>query len=82
MMPGRFMLGLGTGENLNEHVTGARWPGTIERLEMLRESIDLIRLMFEGGNKTRHGKHYTVQDAEIFTLPDKRPRFWSPPPTQ
>jgi G6PDH family F420-dependent oxidoreductase len=70
MMQGRFMLGLGTGENLNEHVTGARWPGTIERLEMLREAIDLIRLLLNGGNHTRHGKHYTVQDAEIFTLPD------------
>jgi coenzyme F420-dependent glucose-6-phosphate dehydrogenase len=67
------MLGLGTGENLNEHVTGARWPGPIERLEMLREGIDLIRLMFKGGNKTRYGKHYTVQDAQIFTLPEDPP---------
>jgi G6PDH family F420-dependent oxidoreductase len=73
MMPGRFMLGLGTGENLNEHVTGARWPGPIERLEMLREAIELIRMMLEGGNHTKHGKHYTVQDAEIFTLPASSP---------
>ena len=73
MMPGRFMLGLGTGENLNEHITGMRWPGPIERLEMLREAIELIRLMLKGGNHTRHGKHYTVQDAEIFTLPDQPP---------
>lgn len=71
MIPGRFMLGVGTGENLNEHITGARWPGPVERLEMLREAIELIRLMLRGGNHTRRGKHYTVQDAGLFTLPHK-----------
>ena len=75
MMPGRFFLGLGTGENLNEHVTGARWPAGDERLEMLAEAIDVIRLLWEGGQRTHRGKHYTVQDARIYTLPDELPRI-------
>jgi alkanesulfonate monooxygenase SsuD/methylene tetrahydromethanopterin reductase-like flavin-dependent oxidoreductase (luciferase family) len=45
MMEGRFFLGLGTGEELNEHVTGARWPGSEARLEMLEEAIDVLRLL-------------------------------------
>lgn len=73
MMPGRFMLGLGTGENLNEHITGARWPDSIERLEMLREAIGLIRLLMDGKNHTRRGKHFRVHDAQLFTVPDELP---------
>jgi coenzyme F420-dependent glucose-6-phosphate dehydrogenase len=73
MMPGRFFLGLGTGENLNEHVTGARWPSGDERLEMLAEAIEVIRLLWEGGQQTHRGKHYTVEDACIYTLPDELP---------
>ena len=71
MMPGRFFLGLGTGENLNEHVTGARWPAPDERLEMFEEAIEVIRLLWEGGEQTHRGKHYTVDHAELFTLPDE-----------
>ena len=73
MMPGRFLLGLGTGENLNEHVVGARWPAGDERLEMLEEAIDVIRLLWQGGQQTHRGKHYTVEDARIYTLPDELP---------
>lgn len=73
MMPGRFFLGLGTGENLNEHVTGARWPAGDERLEMLREAIEVIRLLWQGGRQTHRGRHYTVEDARIYTLPDPPP---------
>ena len=73
IMPGRFFLGLGTGENLNEHVTGARWPSGDERLEMLAEAIDVIRLLWQGGQQTHRGKHYTVEDARIYTLPDELP---------
>ena len=73
MMPGRFFLGVGTGENLNEHVTGARWPSGGERLEMLAEAIDVIRLLWQGGQQTHRGKHYTVEDARIYTLPDELP---------
>jgi len=71
LMPRRFFLGLGTGENLNEHVTGARWPAPDERLEMLEEAIGVIRLLWQGGEQTHRGKHYTVDHATIYTLPDE-----------
>ncbi|MDQ3859824.1 MAG: TIGR03557 family F420-dependent LLM class oxidoreductase [Actinomycetota bacterium] len=73
MMPGRFFLGVGTGENLNEHVTGARWPSGDERLEMLAEAIEVIRLLWQGGQHTHRGDHYTVEDACIYTLPEELP---------
>lgn len=75
MMPGRFFLGVGTGENLNEHVTGARWPEYDVRAEMMEEAIQVIRLMWEGGFKSHHGKHYTVENAQIYTLPEKLPEI-------
>jgi coenzyme F420-dependent glucose-6-phosphate dehydrogenase len=71
LMPGRFFLGLGTGENLNEHVTGARWPPPDERLELLEEAIEVLRLLWQGGEQTHRGKHYSVDHAEIYTLPDE-----------
>ena len=73
MMPGRFVLGLGSGENLNEHVLGDRWPAPDERLEMLEEAIEVIRLLWEGGEQTHRGKHYTVDHARLYTLPDEPP---------
>src|SRR5687767_2849359 len=71
MMPGRFFLGLGTGENLNEHVTGERWPAPDERLEMLEEAIVLIRQLWEGGYQTFRGEWYDVDHARIYTLPEE-----------
>jgi coenzyme F420-dependent glucose-6-phosphate dehydrogenase len=71
MLPGRFTLGLGTGENLNEHVTGARWPAPDERLEMLEEAIEVIRLLWQGGEQTHRGTHYTVDHATVYTLPEQ-----------
>jgi coenzyme F420-dependent glucose-6-phosphate dehydrogenase len=73
MLNGRFYLGVGTGEELNEHVVGARWPGPQERLEMLEESIEVLRLLWQGGYQSHYGKHYTVEQARIFTLPDEPP---------
>ena len=73
MLPGRFILGLGTGENLNEHILGDRWPSGPVRLEMLREAIEVIRLLWQGGSRSHHGKHYTVEEARIYTLPDELP---------
>ncbi|MFL6034945.1 MAG: TIGR03557 family F420-dependent LLM class oxidoreductase, partial [Gaiellaceae bacterium] len=70
MMPGRFFLGVGSGENLNEHVTGARWPLPDERLEMMEEAIEVMRLLWQGGVQTHRGKHYTVDHARVFDLPD------------
>ena len=73
LMPGRFFLGVGTGEALNEHVLGDRWPPAPIRLAMLEEAVQVIRLLWEGGSKDHHGTYYTVEDATIFDLPDQRP---------
>ena len=73
LMPGRFFLGLGTGENLNEHVLGDRWPEGAVRLKMLAEAIDVIRLLWEGGYQSHHGTYYTVEEARLYTLPDEPP---------
>ena len=75
MLDGRFFLGVGTGEELNEHVTGARWPGPQERLEMLEEAIEVMRLLWQGGYQSHYGKHYTVEQACIYTLPDEPPEI-------
>ena len=73
MMPGRFFLGVGTGENLNEHILGDRWPPAGVRLDMLEEAIEVIRLLWKGERSSHHGKHYTVENARIYTLPDELP---------
>jgi coenzyme F420-dependent glucose-6-phosphate dehydrogenase len=75
MMSGRFFLGVGTGENLNEHITGQRWPEYEIRAEMFEEAIEVIRLLWEGGVKSHHGKYYTVENAQIYTLPDPLPEI-------
>jgi coenzyme F420-dependent glucose-6-phosphate dehydrogenase len=71
LMPGRFFLGVGTGENLNEHVLGAKWPAPDERLEMLEEAVEVMRLLWQGGYQTHRGKHYTVENLRIFDVPDE-----------
>jgi G6PDH family F420-dependent oxidoreductase len=73
MMPGRFFLGVGTGENLNEHILGDHWPPHDLRLEMLEEAVDVIRLLWQGGTQTHRGYHYTVENACIYTLPEELP---------
>jgi G6PDH family F420-dependent oxidoreductase len=73
LVPGRFFLGVGTGENLNEHVLGDRWPVGSVRLEMLSEAIDVIRLLWQGGYQSHHGEHYTIEQARLYTLPDELP---------
>jgi G6PDH family F420-dependent oxidoreductase len=78
MLPGRFEFGVGTGENLNEHIFGDAWPSADVRLEMLEEAIEVIRLLWEGGVKDHDGRHYTIENARIYTLPDEPPRSWSP----
>lgn len=71
MMPGRFFLGVGSGENLNEHILGDKWPDTDTRLDMLEEAVDVIRLLWQGGTKSHRGRHYTVENARIYTLPEE-----------
>ena len=73
LMPGRFILGLGSGENLNEHILGDRWPAPDERIDMLEEATRVIRLLWEGGTKTHRGRHYTVETARLYSLPQKPP---------
>lgn len=73
MMPGRFSLGLGSGERLNEQVTGERWPRAGERREMLEEAIEVIRALFAGGNVNHVGQHFRVENAELFTRPETSP---------
>ncbi len=69
MMPGRFFLGVGTGENLNEHITGERWPPFDIREAMLEEAIEVIRTLWEGKTTSFWGDFYTVEDARLFTVP-------------
>lgn len=71
MLPGRFFLGVGTGENLNEHVLGDRWPSASERLEMLEEAVELMRLLWRGETTSFQGRHYRVEDARVYTLPSE-----------
>ena len=75
MMPGRFFLGLGSGENLNEHILGDRWPSVDERQDMLAEAIEVIRLLWQGGYRSHDGAHYLVENARIYDLPDPLPEI-------
>src|SRR6185369_11331827 len=74
MMPGRFFLGVGTGENLNEHILGEHWPPIETRQEMLVEAIEVMRLLWRGGNQSHDGRYYTVENARLYSLPENRPQ--------
>jgi G6PDH family F420-dependent oxidoreductase len=76
MSAGRFSLGLGAGENLNEHVVGRGWPSASVRHEMLEEAIDIIRLLWQGGFQRYDGKHLQLDDARLYTLPEEPPKLW------
>ena len=73
MLPGRFMLGVGTGEALNEHILGDAWPSAAVRRELLEEAVAVIRELWGGGLVEHRGKHYTVENARLYTLPDEPP---------
>jgi G6PDH family F420-dependent oxidoreductase len=73
MLGGRFTLGVGSGEALNEHVLGDPWPSVDVRLEMLEEAVALMRRLWEGDFVTTRGRHYQVDNARIYTLPDAPP---------
>ncbi len=74
MFPGRFYLGLGAGEALNEHIIGQYWPEAPVRLERLMESIEIIEQLFSGKKVKHRGTHFTIESAKLYTLPP------SPPP--
>jgi G6PDH family F420-dependent oxidoreductase len=70
---GRFRLGLGAGENLNEHVVGQRWPMVGERHEMLEEAVEIISALFDGDAPVNYrGRHFDVESAVLYDLPDER----------
>jgi G6PDH family F420-dependent oxidoreductase len=71
---GRFTLGVGSGEALNEHILGTAWPSAEERLDMLDEAVEVIRELFSGRLITHHGPHYRIDTARLYSVPD------SPPP--
>jgi coenzyme F420-dependent glucose-6-phosphate dehydrogenase len=71
LMPDRFFLGVGSGENLNEHILGEGWPSAPVRLAMLEEAIAIIRLLWEGGEQSYDGSYYTVDHARLYTLPEQ-----------
>ncbi|MGW7062142.1 LLM class F420-dependent oxidoreductase [Streptomyces sp. NPDC054904] len=70
---GRFRLGLGSGENLNEHVVGPGWPAAHVRLAMLEEAVGIIRDLFDGGSVNHHGQYFDVENAKLWDLPDEPP---------
>lgn len=70
----RFRLGLGSGENLNEHVVGKGWPSVGVRHRMLREAVDIIAALFDSGGETVNyrGDYFDVETAKLWDLPDQR----------
>ncbi|MFD7237268.1 TIGR03557 family F420-dependent LLM class oxidoreductase [Streptomyces syringium] len=71
---GRFTLGVGSGERLNEHVIGPGFPGSVRvRHEMLREALEIIRSLWRGGYRSYEGKHLRLEDARVFDLPEQLP---------
>jgi G6PDH family F420-dependent oxidoreductase len=73
LFEGRFRLGLGSGEALNEHIFGDRWPEADERLEMLEEAVEVIRKLWRGGVQSHHGRHYRVEHCRLYDLPQTPP---------
>jgi G6PDH family F420-dependent oxidoreductase len=76
LLDGRFVLGVGSGEQLNEHVVADPWPPTDVRLERLAEAIKLMRKLWTGDTVSYRGKYYTVEDARIYTLPENPPPIY------
>ncbi|HTW14077.1 MAG TPA: TIGR03557 family F420-dependent LLM class oxidoreductase [Nocardioides sp.] len=76
MLGGRFVLGVGTGEALNEHILGTPWPSLDVRLEMLEEAVALIRELWTGEVVTTRGRHYSVDTARIYTRPVEPPPIY------
>ena len=70
---GRFTLGVGAGERLNEHVVGRPFPSVRVRHEVFREALEIIRLLWQGGYRSYDGKHLQLEDARVFDLPETLP---------
>ncbi|MFC9816951.1 TIGR03557 family F420-dependent LLM class oxidoreductase [Streptomyces virginiae] len=72
LLGGRFALGVGTGEALNEHILGDYWPSFDERADMLEEAVEVMRKLFTGRQISHQGRHYTVDNARLYTTPEGR----------
>jgi G6PDH family F420-dependent oxidoreductase len=70
MYPGRFYLGIGAGEALNEHIVGKYWPEAATRSEILLEAIEVIQKLFTGRMVKHSGTHFTLESARLYTLPE------------
>jgi G6PDH family F420-dependent oxidoreductase len=75
LLDGRFTLGVGTGEALNEHIFGDAWPEASDRRDMLEEAVGLIRALWSGGVHSHRGAHYRVEHARIYDLPENPPEI-------
>ena len=73
LLEGRFFWGVGSGEALNEHVLGHRWPPAEVRLEMLEEAIDIVRQLWTGETVDHRGQFYEVENARLFDPPEEAP---------
>lgn len=76
LMPGRFFLGMGTGERLNEQATGQRWPRTGERRKMLEDAVPTVRRLLSGETVTHRSQWYTVERTKLYTCPDAPPPIY------
>jgi G6PDH family F420-dependent oxidoreductase len=75
LFEGRFWFGVGTGEALNEHIVAKHWPEADVRLAMLEEAVRMIRLLWEGEQKSFYGQYFTVENARLYSLPDEPPKI-------
>jgi G6PDH family F420-dependent oxidoreductase len=75
MLDGRFRLGVGSGEALNEHILGDHWPEADERLEMLEEAIEVMRTLWQGGPQDHRGRHYRIEHCRVYDLPPEPPEI-------
>jgi G6PDH family F420-dependent oxidoreductase len=73
---GRFVLGVGTGEALNEHIVAQRWPSAAERLEMLEEAVALMRDLFTGEQVNHRGQYFTAENARLYSVPTQPPPIY------
>ncbi|MBS2961425.1 TIGR03557 family F420-dependent LLM class oxidoreductase [Actinocrinis puniceicyclus] len=73
---GRFVLGVGTGEALNEHILGGPWPTSKVRREMLEEAVEVMRELWKGDVVNHRGTYYTVDQARLYTLPEEPVRVY------
>lgn len=76
LMPGRFWFGVGSGEALNEHILGDHWPEAEVRLDMLREAIEVIRLLWDGEEHSFYGDYYVVENARVYDIPQELPPIY------